>query len=44
MERVQTENDDVAAMEHVVCHIQQTGLFNLGRQHSDLYDESLVED
>ncbi|KAL6552475.1 hypothetical protein OROHE_007839 [Orobanche hederae] len=44
MERVQSENDDVAAMEHVVSHIQQTGLFNLGKQHSELYDESLVEE
>ncbi|KAL6580456.1 hypothetical protein OROMI_008480 [Orobanche minor] len=44
MERVLTENDDVAAMEHVVSRIKQTGLFNLGRQHSDLYDESLVEE
>ncbi|KAL6515130.1 hypothetical protein OROHE_018762 [Orobanche hederae] len=44
MERIQTKNDDVAEMEHVVSHIQQSGLFNLERQHSDLYDESLVED
>ncbi|KAL6572508.1 hypothetical protein OROMI_013466 [Orobanche minor] len=44
MERIQTENDDVATMEHVVSRAQQTGLFNLGRQHSDLYDESLVEE
>ncbi|KAL6569126.1 hypothetical protein OROHE_003407 [Orobanche hederae] len=44
MERVQTENNDVAAMEHVVSRIKQTGLFNLGIQHSDLYDESLVEE
>ncbi|KAL6576471.1 hypothetical protein OROHE_000252 [Orobanche hederae] len=44
MERIQTENNDVAAMEHVVSRIKQTGLFNLGRQHSDLYDESLVEE
>ncbi|KAL6554590.1 hypothetical protein OROHE_007613 [Orobanche hederae] len=44
MERVQSENDDIAAMEHVVSRIQQTGLFNLGRQHSYLYDESLVEE
>ncbi|KAL6555691.1 hypothetical protein OROHE_006965 [Orobanche hederae] len=44
MERIQTENDDVAAMEHVVSRIKQTGMFNLGRQHSELYDESLVEE
>ncbi|KAL6575417.1 hypothetical protein OROMI_012702 [Orobanche minor] len=44
MERIQTENNDIAAMEHVVSHIQQSGLFNLGRQHLDLYDESLVEE
>ncbi|KAL6580687.1 hypothetical protein OROMI_006610 [Orobanche minor] len=44
MERVQTENDDVAAMEHVVSMIKQIGLFNLGRQHPDLYDELLVEE
>ncbi|KAL6580324.1 hypothetical protein OROMI_008348 [Orobanche minor] len=43
MERVQAEND-VAAMEHVASTIKQTSLFNLGRQHSDLYDESLVEE
>ncbi|KAL6570101.1 hypothetical protein OROMI_014615 [Orobanche minor] len=44
MERVQTENNDVVAMEHVVSRIKQNGLFNLGRQHSDLYDESSVEE
>ncbi|KAL6566695.1 hypothetical protein OROMI_015099 [Orobanche minor] len=44
MEMIQTENDDVAAMEHVVSRIQQSGLFNLERQHSDLYDGSLVEE
>ncbi|KAL6554730.1 hypothetical protein OROHE_007469 [Orobanche hederae] len=44
VERVQTENDDVATMEHVVSRIKQTDLFNLGRQHSDLYDESLLEE
>ncbi|KAL6560257.1 hypothetical protein OROHE_006264 [Orobanche hederae] len=44
MERIQSEKDDVAAMEHVVSRIQQSGLFNLGRQHSELYDESLVEE
>ncbi|KAL6577247.1 hypothetical protein OROMI_011523 [Orobanche minor] len=43
-ERIQIEDDDVAAMEHVVSRVQQTSLFNLGRQHSDLYDESLVEE
>ncbi|KAL6580757.1 hypothetical protein OROMI_006680 [Orobanche minor] len=43
MERIHTENDDVAAMEHVVSRVKQTSLFNLGRQHSELYDESLVE-
>ncbi|KAL6520725.1 hypothetical protein OROHE_016906 [Orobanche hederae] len=44
MERVQTENINVAVMEHVVSRIKQTGLFNLGKQRSDLYDESLVEE
>ncbi|KAL6566567.1 hypothetical protein OROMI_014971 [Orobanche minor] len=43
MKRIQTGND-IAAMEHVVSCIQQSGLFNLGRQHSDLYDELLVEE
>ncbi|KAL6563058.1 hypothetical protein OROHE_005645 [Orobanche hederae] len=44
MERIQNENDDVAAMEFVVSGIEQSGLFNLGRQHSELFDESLVEE
>ncbi|KAL6513712.1 hypothetical protein OROHE_019572 [Orobanche hederae] len=44
MKRIQNEIDDVAAMEHVVSRIEQTSLFNLGRQHSELYDESLVEE
>ncbi|KAL6551403.1 hypothetical protein OROMI_021891 [Orobanche minor] len=44
MEPVKTENDDVATMEHVVSRIKQTGLFNVGIQHSELYDESLVEE
>ncbi|KAL6572641.1 hypothetical protein OROMI_013599 [Orobanche minor] len=44
MDRIQTENDDVDATEHVVSRIKQTGMFNLGRQLSDLYDEWLVEE
>ncbi|KAL6552754.1 hypothetical protein OROHE_008118 [Orobanche hederae] len=44
MEIIQNENDDFAAMEHVVSRIEQRGLFNLGSQHSELYDESLVEE
>ncbi|KAL6535995.1 hypothetical protein OROHE_012839 [Orobanche hederae] len=44
MERIQNENDDVATMEHVVSRIQQCGLFNVGRKHSELYDESFVEE
>ncbi|KAL6570110.1 hypothetical protein OROMI_014624 [Orobanche minor] len=31
-------------MAHLVSPIKRTGLFNIGRQHSELYDESLVED
>ncbi|KAL6547324.1 hypothetical protein OROMI_023045 [Orobanche minor] len=31
-------------MEFMVSRIEQSGLFNLGRQHSELYDESLVEE
>ncbi|KAL6525372.1 hypothetical protein OROHE_015679 [Orobanche hederae] len=42
--RIHTENDDSAVMAHVVSRIKRTGLFNIGRQHSELYDESLVED
>ncbi|KAL6554751.1 hypothetical protein OROHE_007490 [Orobanche hederae] len=44
MERIQNENNDAATMELVVSCIEQTGLFNLERQHSKLYDESLVEE
>ncbi|KAL6582844.1 hypothetical protein OROMI_004922 [Orobanche minor] len=44
MNRIQKEHDDSAAMALVVSRIKQTGLFNLGRQHSELYDESLVEE
>ncbi|KAL6580741.1 hypothetical protein OROMI_006664 [Orobanche minor] len=44
MDRVEAEKDDVAAMEHVVSRIKQTGLYNLGRQHSEVFDESLVEE
>ncbi|KAL6550162.1 hypothetical protein OROMI_020650 [Orobanche minor] len=42
MERIQNEHDGSAMMELVVSRINQSGLFNLGRQHSELYDESLV--
>ncbi|KAL6575306.1 hypothetical protein OROMI_012591 [Orobanche minor] len=42
--RINTEKDDSATMAHVVSRIKRTGLFNIGRQHSELYDESLVED
>ncbi|KAL6561487.1 hypothetical protein OROMI_017088 [Orobanche minor] len=44
MSRIQTENDDSAVMAHVVSRIKRTGLFNIGRQRSELYDESLVEE
>ncbi|KAL6563182.1 hypothetical protein OROHE_005769 [Orobanche hederae] len=44
MDRIQNEHDDSAAMALVVSRIKQTGLFNLGRQHLELYDESLVEE
>ncbi|KAL6570135.1 hypothetical protein OROMI_014649 [Orobanche minor] len=44
MNRIQKEHDDSVAMALVVSRIKQTGLFNLGRQHSELYDESLVEE
>ncbi|KAL6537361.1 hypothetical protein OROMI_025895 [Orobanche minor] len=44
MKRVQGENEDIAAMESVISKIKQTGLSKLGCQHSDLYDESLVEE
>ncbi|KAL6508904.1 hypothetical protein OROHE_021463 [Orobanche hederae] len=44
MERIQNENDDVSTMKHVVSRIEQSGLFNLGTQQSELYDESLVEE
>ncbi|KAL6536167.1 hypothetical protein OROHE_013011 [Orobanche hederae] len=44
MNRIQKEHDDSAAMALMVSRIKQTGLFNLGRQHSELYDESLVEE
>ncbi|KAL6576265.1 hypothetical protein OROHE_000046 [Orobanche hederae] len=44
MNRIQNEHDDSAVMALVVSRIKQTGLFNLGRQHSELYDESLVEE
>ncbi|KAL6506753.1 hypothetical protein OROHE_022585 [Orobanche hederae] len=43
MERIQNEHEDCATMKLVVSRINQSGLFNLGRQHSELYDESLVE-
>ncbi|KAL6541098.1 hypothetical protein OROMI_024981 [Orobanche minor] len=44
IKRVQDENEDIAAMESVISKIKQSGLFKLGCQHSDLYDESLVEE
>ncbi|KAL6562863.1 hypothetical protein OROHE_005450 [Orobanche hederae] len=44
MNRIQNEQDDSAVMALVVSRIKRTGLFNIGRQHSELYDESLVEE
>ncbi|KAL6588263.1 hypothetical protein OROMI_001241 [Orobanche minor] len=44
MERIQNEHEDSATMKLVVSRINQSGLFNLGRQHSELYDESFVEE
>ncbi|KAL6579236.1 hypothetical protein OROMI_009452 [Orobanche minor] len=44
MNSIENEHDDSAVMALVVSRIKQTGLFNLGRQHSELYDESFVEE
>ncbi|KAL6565713.1 hypothetical protein OROHE_004768 [Orobanche hederae] len=44
MNRIENEHDDSAVMALVVSRIKQTGVFNLGRQHSELYDESLVKE
>ncbi|KAL6543447.1 hypothetical protein OROHE_010069 [Orobanche hederae] len=44
MNSIENELDDSAVMALVVSRIKQTGLFNLGRQHSELYYESLVEE
>ncbi|KAL6584314.1 hypothetical protein OROMI_003603 [Orobanche minor] len=44
MNKIENEHDDSAMMALVVSRIKQTGLFNLGRQHSELYTESLVKE
>ncbi|KAL6580420.1 hypothetical protein OROMI_008444 [Orobanche minor] len=44
MNRIENEHDDSTVMALVVSRIKQSGLFNLGRQHSEIYDESLVEE
>ncbi|KAL6563883.1 hypothetical protein OROHE_005123 [Orobanche hederae] len=41
MERVETEADDLDAMELVVARIKQQGL-SLGNAYPDLYDENAV--
>ncbi|KAL6506110.1 hypothetical protein OROHE_022639 [Orobanche hederae] len=42
--RIKAESEDLTAMEHVDSRIKQTRLYNLGRQHSEVFDESLVEE
>ncbi|KAL6571141.1 hypothetical protein OROHE_002784 [Orobanche hederae] len=44
MKRIESEHEDLAVMEHVVSRIKQMGLYNLGRQHTEVFDELLVEE
>ncbi|KAL6588004.1 hypothetical protein OROMI_000982 [Orobanche minor] len=44
MNRIEAKNGDLAAMGHVVSRIKQIGLYNLERQHCEVFDESLVEE
>ncbi|KAL6561497.1 hypothetical protein OROMI_017098 [Orobanche minor] len=44
LNRIKSEHEDATAMELVVSHIKQSGLYYLGKQLSDLYEEKLVEE
>ncbi|KAL6550507.1 hypothetical protein OROMI_020995 [Orobanche minor] len=44
MNRIESEHENLAIMEHVLSRIKQTGLYNLGRQHFEVFDELLVEE
>ncbi|KAL6549679.1 hypothetical protein OROHE_008410 [Orobanche hederae] len=44
MKRIETEQEDLDVMEHVVSRIKQTGLYNMRNQHTDLYDDLMVEE
>ncbi|KAL6569955.1 hypothetical protein OROMI_014469 [Orobanche minor] len=44
MNKIESEHEDLDVTEHVVSRIKQLGLYNLGRQHSEVFDELLVEE
>ncbi|KAL6564937.1 hypothetical protein OROMI_016387 [Orobanche minor] len=44
MNRIESEHEDLAVMEHVVSRIRLTGLYNLGKQHTEVFNELLVEE
>ncbi|KAL6531525.1 hypothetical protein OROMI_027888 [Orobanche minor] len=44
MDRIRTEVEDDDSMEIIISKIEEQGLYRLGRFHTELYDELMVEE
>ncbi|KAL6512989.1 hypothetical protein OROHE_019779 [Orobanche hederae] len=43
MDRIRTEVEDDDSMERIISKIEEQGLYRLGRSHTEMYDELIVE-
>ncbi|KAL6561420.1 hypothetical protein OROMI_017021 [Orobanche minor] len=44
MGRIQTEVEDDDSMERIISKLDEQGLYRLGRSHTEMYDEQIVEE
>ncbi|KAL6520152.1 hypothetical protein OROMI_032332 [Orobanche minor] len=44
MERIRTEVEDDDSMERIISKLEEQGLYRLGRSHTEMYDEQIVEE
>ncbi|KAL6529111.1 hypothetical protein OROHE_014855 [Orobanche hederae] len=44
MDRIISEVEDNGTMENIISKIEEQGLYRLGRSHTELYDELIVEE
>ncbi|KAL6536612.1 hypothetical protein OROMI_026193 [Orobanche minor] len=43
MDRIRTKAEDDDSMERIISKIEEQGLYRLGRSHTEMYDEHIVE-